>query len=32
MDKKSILIIDDVKLNLATAKDVLQNEYILYEA
>ena len=32
MDKKSILMIDDVKLNLATAKDVLQNEYILYEA
>ncbi len=32
MSKKSILIIDDVKLNLASAADVLKDEYILYEA
>ncbi len=32
MDKKSILMIDDVKLNLVTARDVLEDEYILYEA
>lgn len=30
--KKTILMIDDVKLNLATARAVLQDEYILYEA
>lgn len=32
MDRKSILMIDDVKLNLASAADVLKDEYILYEA
>ena len=32
MEKKTILMIDDVKLNLATARDVLQEDYILYEA
>lgn len=32
MEKKTILMIDDVKFNLATARDVLQDEYILYEA
>lgn len=32
MRKKSILIIDDVRLNLASAKTVLQDEYELYEA
>lgn len=30
--KKTILMIDDVKLNLATARDVLKDEYILHEA
>ena len=30
--KKTILMIDDVKLNLATARAVLQDEYILFEA
>ena len=30
--KKTILMIDDVKLNLATARAVLQDEYTLYEA
>lgn len=30
--KKTILMIDDVKLNLATARDVLKDKYILYEA
>lgn len=32
MEKKSILMIDDVKLNLASARDVLKDEYVLYEA
>ncbi|MBQ4282794.1 MAG: response regulator [Lachnospira sp.] len=32
MSKKTILMIDDVKLNLAAATDVLKDEYILYEA
>ena len=32
MDKKTILMIDDIKLNLASARDVLQEEYVLYEA
>ena len=32
MEKKTILMIDDVKLNLATARDVLQQDYILCEA
>lgn len=32
MVRKSILIIDDVRLNLAAAKDVLKGEYDLYEA
>ncbi len=32
MERKSILIIDDVRLNLAAAKDVLKDEYNLYEA
>jgi putative two-component system response regulator len=32
MEKKTILMIDDVKLNLAAARDVLQDEYVLYEA
>lgn len=31
-DKKSILLIDDVALNLAAARDVLKDQYILYEA
>ena len=32
MGKKIILMIDDVRLNLVTARDVLQDEYVLYEA
>lgn len=32
MGKKAILMIDDARLNLATARDVLQDDYILYEA
>lgn len=32
MEKKSILVIDDVRLNLAAARDVLKDEYVLYEA
>lgn len=32
MEKKSILMIDDVKFNLASAREVLKDEYILYEA
>ena len=32
MERKSILMIDDVRLNLASARDVLQDEYELYEA
>lgn len=32
MEKKTILMIDDVRFNLATARDVLKDEYILYEA
>lgn len=32
MGRKSILMIDDVRLNLAAAKDVLKDEYDLYEA
>lgn len=32
MAKKSILMIDDVKFNLATARDVLRDDYVLYEA
>lgn len=32
MGRKKILVIDDVKLNLATARDVLKDEYELYEA
>ncbi|MCD7825939.1 MAG: response regulator [Clostridiaceae bacterium] len=32
MEKKTILMIDDVKFNLKTAQDVLKDEYDLYEA
>lgn len=32
MERKSILMIDDVRLNLAAANDVLKDEYNLYEA
>lgn len=32
MEKKTILMIDDVKLNLVSARDVLEDEYVLYEA
>lgn len=32
MDKKSILMIDDVRLNLMSAREVLKDEYVLYEA
>lgn len=32
MGKKSILMIDDVKFNLATARTVLKEDYVLYEA
>jgi putative two-component system response regulator len=32
MEKKKILMIDDVRLNLVAARDVLQDEYVLYEA
>ena len=32
MKKKSILMVDDIKLNLASARDVLKDDYILYEA
>ena len=31
-NKKSILMIDDVALNLASARDVLKDKYVLYEA
>lgn len=31
-NKKSILIIDDVGLNIASARDVLKDKYVLYEA
>ena len=30
--KKTILVVDDVKLNLVAARDVLQDTYELYEA
>ncbi len=32
MQNKIILMIDDIKLNLASARDVLKDDYILYEA
>lgn len=32
MDRKTILMIDDSRLNLASARDVLKDEYDLYEA
>lgn len=32
LNKKSILMIDDVVLNLASARDVLKDKYVLYEA
>ena len=32
MDKKKILMIDDARLNLATAREVLKDDYALYEA
>lgn len=31
-EKKSILMIDDIKLNLVTARNVLENDYEFYEA
>lgn len=31
-EKKSILIVDDVKFNIVTARDVLKDDYVLFEA